>query len=137
MKRDKIHIEELKKGTNPLRAPEDFFANNAHVLKDITRSHTQEPTVIRPLRKVIIGLAVAASIMAAAIFLIPSNTSSELTSNDILLLVDAGYLDFENTTLAYLDVDQVDMELYNEEEALNYLNEQDLYYLEEDLLLDY
>lgn len=114
---------------SPFQVPAGYFQQNAEDLKKISQQEHRTSGVLRLLY----AFAVAASIALMAIFFIPDTQDIYFDTEDILALVEEGYLDFDQETLAYLDFDEVDFTYFSEEDTDTYLELEDLDYLENDM----
>ena len=125
--------EELKN----FKVPEGYFEQNAIQLKDIAKSASVEESKVFRLKPVIGWLSTAAVITLIVFGVVnrKDTVSSTLSNDDLYELVDMGYVSFSSYELAseleFEDATWLDLD---EEDAQDYLEDSDLYYLEETLL---
>ena len=123
------------------KVPEGYFAQNAVQLKQIAKEVQQErpKTKVIQLMPLITWLSAAAVVTLVLFGVVNRNqsTSDVLTDEELYALVDVGYVSYSNYELALeLEIeDDLWLDL-DEQDAQDYLESSDLYYIEESLLYD-
>ncbi len=140
MKEKDLHSDfPSKENLNNFKVPEGYFKQNALQLKQIAQDNPVKQTKVFSL-KLIVNWMSAAAIVTLVIFGVTNrsqSTSNVLTDEEFYSLVDVGYVSYSNYELA-LEIEIEDdswLEL-DEQDAQDYLESIDLYYLEESLLYD-
>lgn len=125
----------LPKG-NPFKVPEGYFKNNAITLKAISKE--KQKTRVLSLKNIGITLSIAATLTLLFTLVLPKNVNnSTLTQEDMLALVDAGYISFSDDQLAYLEIEDIDWNYLDESQTMEYLEQQDLSFLEDEYFVEY
>ena len=123
------------------KVPANYFEQNAIQLKQIAKEvqHEQPKTKVIQLKPLVTWLSAAAVVTLVLLGVINRNqsTSTVLTDEELYALVDVGYVSYSNYELALeLEIeDDLWLEL-DEQDAQDYLESSNLYYLEENLLYD-
>jgi hypothetical protein len=121
------------------QVPQNYFEQNAIQLKQIAKEVPQKETKVIAFKPLVSWLS-AAAVITLIVFGVVNRkqmNSSALSEDDIFALMDVGYVSFsEYELLNSLELDDVTWENISQDDAQNYLEESDLYYLEENLLYE-
>lgn len=138
MKEKDLHNSLPKKEQlDNFKVPEGYFEKNAIQLKAIAQNAPVKETIVISLKPLIGWLSTAAVITLIVFGVInrKENSATTFSDEDLYELVDMGYVSFNTYELAseleFEDESWLDLD---EEEAQEYLEDSDLYYLEEALL---
>lgn len=140
MKEKDLHSDfPSKENLNNFKVPEGYFKQNALQLKQIAQDNPVKQTKVFSL-KLIVNWMSAAAIVTLVIFGVTNrsqSTSNVLTDEEFYSLVDVGYVSYSNYELALeLEIEDDSWLELDEQDAQDYLESIDLYYLEESLLYD-
>ena len=138
MKERKEHIDFTKNNNkNPYLVPTDYFSTNAIKLKAISQEETK--TKFISLKKISYFVSIAAAIALIVILIKPTQQvePSLLSNSEMLLLMEDGYLNFSNSDLAYLEIENIEWSMMSQEMATEYLNDIEIYNLEEAYIYNY
>lgn len=123
------------------KVPANYFEQNAIQLKQIAKEvkHEKPKTKVIQLKPLITWLSAAAVVTLILFGVVNRNQSTltALTDEELYALIDVGYVSYSNYELALeLEIeDDLWLEL-DEQDAQDYLESSNLYYLEENLLYD-